>query len=125
MLGQDTTATPIDFSSVFGLDTGTAPQPSGTDVGSVTVPGQSNTSLDWLSQLTGAGQTLLQMDYLKQVNDINLQRAAQGLPPLNPATYAPTVNVGASPATLQAGGIGLLALIVGGVVIAAMLAKKR
>jgi hypothetical protein len=105
MLGQDVTPLP-------------------SDIGSVTVPGQANDSLGWLEQLTGAGQTLIQLDYLKQINDINLQRAAQGLPPISAAEYAPTVNVGASPATLQAGGLGLLALIAGGIVIALLVAKK-
>jgi hypothetical protein len=65
------------------------------------------------SLITGATQGLLavnQVDTLKQVNAIQLQRAQAGLPPLNTSSLnlgVPSVNLGLSSGTLQAGGIGL------------------
>ena len=50
----------------------------------------------------------------KQLMDVNAQRAAQGLPPIDASALAPTVNVGLPPAQMQQimmlGGAALLVL---------------
>lgn len=50
----------------------------------------------------------------QQLFQLNLQRAEQGLPPLNPAMYAPSMNFGMTPETRQLvmfGAIGLIAVL--------------
>lgn len=69
-----------------------------------------------------------QLNTLNQVNQIQLQRAQAGLPPLNTSSLqlgVPTVNFGLSSSTLQTGGGVLLA--VAGIIGAAILlgGKKR
>lgn len=48
-----------------------------------------------------------------QLNDINLQRARTGLPPLSPSQYGPTVNVGLSSDVqkLVIGGVAVIGLV--------------
>lgn len=53
-----------------------------------------------------------------QINQANIARAAQGLPPITSADVAPTVNVGLDP-TLKVG------LVIGGVVLIAALLARR
>ena len=43
--------------------------------------------------------------------DLNIQRAAQGLPPISSASIAPTVNVGLSPETMHAVLLGGAAIL--------------
>lgn len=85
-------------------------------------------SPDWASAIAtavqAAGTTLLTVDQQnaqKQIFNVNLQRAQQGLPPIptNPTAYglpAPTVNLGLTSTTLTpllwiAGGLGAIILI--------------
>lgn len=82
------------------------------------------------SAFTGVAQIVLggvQLNNQKKILDMQLQRAQQGLPPLNidPATYGlqPTVGVGLSPQTktfLTYGAIGL-----GGLWLLNMLMSRR
>lgn len=94
-----------------------------TPDGTVTTDGQpAQSSTDWLSQLAqGFAEFKLanqQANAAAQVNSINIQRAQQGLPPINVdlSAGAPTVAVGLSPqvqSLLQLalwGGLALLAL---------------
>jgi hypothetical protein len=81
-------------------------------------------ALSWLDRLQSFGTTIVNLEYMRDINAINLERARQGLAPLSPSTYAPTVNVGVAPdvqrnamLTLGAIGIGVFALV--------MLTKKR
>lgn len=53
-----------------------------------------------------------------QINQANIQRAAQGLPPITSADVAPTVNVGLDP-TLKVG------LFIGGAVLLVALLARR
>ena len=69
-----------------------------------------NTGNDWLN-LASSALTALQT---YQLNQINVNRARQGLPPLNTASYASGINVGLNPQTQQLvmyGGIALLAIL--------------
>lgn len=69
-----------------------------------------NTGNDWA---TLASQTLTAIQTY-QLNQINVERARQGLPPLNTAAYGTGINVGLSPQTQQLvmyGGIALLAIL--------------
>ncbi len=54
----------------------------------------------------------------QQLFQMNLQRAQQGLPPLNPAQYAPAMNFGMTPETQKLVMIGIVA------VVAVMMLKK-
>jgi hypothetical protein len=69
-----------------------------------------NTGNDWLNLATSA-LTALQTF---QLNQINVNRARQGLPPLNTASSGTGINVGLNPQTQQLvmyGGIALLAIL--------------
>jgi hypothetical protein len=78
-----------------------------------------STSPGWLQNLiTGITQYKVgqqQLDAISQVNQINIQRAAAGLPPIPvPQLGSPSVNVGLSPDVqnlLIYGGIGILGLM--------------
>lgn len=68
------------------------------------------TGNDWASLATSA-LTALQTF---QLNQINVNRARQGLAPLNTASYGTGINVGLNPQTQQLvmyGGIALLAIL--------------
>ncbi len=77
------------------------------DSGSVDWQGIMNSTAQALPQLiTGVTQAELaqnQISSAAQINQINIARAAQGLPPINVnlASAAPTVNVGISPEVQQ------------------------
>jgi hypothetical protein len=92
--------------------------------------GGGSSTTDWFSQLatgiTSLGTAYLGYEGQKNIIALNTQRAAAGLPPLDPSTGAPTVNttVGLSPqlmARLQTGGSWLL---IGAAVIAGLMVLK-
>lgn len=53
-------------------------------------------SPDWLTSASQIASTLAQWDYMRQVNELNLRRAEQGLAPIS----APAVRVGVAESTL-------------------------
>jgi len=77
----------------------------------------SATDFQW-SQLPAMARDLFiaykQGDIQSKLLDINVQRARQGLPPLNAAAYAPGVNVGLNPATQTFLGVGVGTLALAG-----------
>lgn len=85
--------------------------------GGVLQPDVKNAEMDWMNRLTSFGQAAMtamtNAEYMRDLNAINLERARQGLAPLSPSDYAPTVNVGISGDTQKViigVGVGLLAL---------------
>lgn len=84
----------------------------------------SDSSLSWLDKLSSFGQVALNLELMRDLNEINLERARKGLPPLSPSEYSPQVNVGVASDTrntaLMLGGMGLIGLL--GV---ALLARRR
>lgn len=71
-------------------------------------------SVGWLSALANAVPKALQLYNAQQIAAVNIQRAQQGLAPLNPALYGPQVGVALSPGTsslILYGAIGLGALV--------------
>jgi hypothetical protein len=116
----DGTTTTFDSTDFWGNPT-TVVAPTTTDVAAAANDGTSTPSItSTISNLVGAvGQIFLaknQVDTLKQVNDIQLQRAQAGLPPLNTSSLSlgvPTVQVGLSKSTMTGAGIavGLAALL--------------
>lgn len=74
---------------------------------------QGNTGNDWAGLATSALTTLQTW----QLNQINVNRAKQGLPPINTAAYGTGINVGLNAQTQQLviyGGLALLALLLVG-----------
>lgn len=70
---------------------------------------------DWLTQIAQVGQGLLTWDQQRRLQEINITRAQQGLPPLDASAYGYGVNVGLSPQTRQLlmyGGIALAGYLV-------------
>lgn len=64
-----------------------------------------------LTSLTSGAKDLVATYNTQQILSANTERAKQGLPPLDAAAYAATVNVGLSPelkSMLLIGGLGLL-----------------
>lgn len=92
---------------------------SGADVSTVANTGTASPSVvNTISNLVGAvGQIYLaksQVDLLTKVNDVQLQRAAAGLSPLDTSSLSlnvPQVNVGVAPGTLKAGGLGIAGVL--------------
>jgi hypothetical protein len=71
---------------------------------------QGDTGTDWAGLVTSALTTL----QTYQLNQINVERAKQGLPPINTSAYGTGVNVGLNPQTQQLviyGGLALLAVL--------------
>lgn len=67
----------------------------------------------WITQLIGAGTQIENVIAQQDLNRINIQRAAQGLPPLPSSVVGPTATVGLAPDVqnlLIYGGIGFAAL---------------
>jgi hypothetical protein len=99
-------ATPFDSASV---------EPAATDVADAANSGAASSGIVGTIKniISGISQAYLaksQVDTLNQVNQIQLQRAAAGLPPLNTSTLqlgVPQVNVGLSKGTLTGGGVAL------------------
>jgi len=102
------------------------------DVASAANQGASSSGIvSTIANLVGAaGQIFLaksQVDTLKQVNNIQLQRAQLGLAPLDMSTYrlgVPQVNLGLSSGTLTGGGIAL-AVVAGLGLMFALSGRKR
>jgi hypothetical protein len=68
----------------------------------------------WISAISRAMTTVAMADYQRRLLNAQLDRARQGLPPLNASEYAPAINVGLSPQTrhlLIYGGIALVAVL--------------
>lgn len=116
-LGDDGLTTTFDSTDMFGNPTTTTNPP---DVANAANSGASSPSItSIISGLVGAaGQIFLaksQVDTLKQVNDVQLQRAQMGLPPLNTSSLSmgiPQVNVGLGSSAMTATG-GTLAVVGG------------
>lgn len=68
-----------------------------------TLPATTSANVPWyqsvLQNLTQAGTVYLSLQQQKQLNEINLQRAQQGLPPIDASQYQAGVNVGVSNST--------------------------
>ena len=68
----------------------------------------------WISAISRAMTTVAMADYQRQILKAQLDRARQGLPPLQPSEYAPAINVGLSAQTrslLLYGGLALVAVL--------------
>ncbi len=112
--------TPTTFDMTAGAVAGSAPAVD------MSVPIDTSSGGNWWDRLLNAipstvstignalpalGQAYFQTQAMK----INLDRAKQGLPPINTAAYAPGINVGVTPQTrnmLMYGAIGLAAVFV-------------
>ena len=111
-LGAIDPLTGVDLSAPITIDSSTG-QPV-TD----TSGGGTSTTPGWLSTLvTGATQFMLgqqQAQRVSQLNQINIQRAASGLPPLNVDMAGPGVSVGVSSGlqTMMYVGLGIAGLYV-------------
>jgi hypothetical protein len=69
------------------------------------VPGE-----DWISAIARAIPTLAMAESQRQLLNVQLDRARQGLPPLNASQYGLGVSVGLSPQTMLLIGAAILAL---------------
>jgi len=68
----------------------------------------------WISAISRAMTTVAMADYQRRILNAQLERARQGLPPLQPSEYSPAINVGLSPQTrslLIYGGLALVAVL--------------
>jgi len=68
----------------------------------------------WIDAISRAMTTVAMADYQRRIINAQLERARQGLPPMQPSEYAPAINVGLSPQTrnlLIYGGIALVAVL--------------
>lgn len=114
-LGAIDPLTGVDLSTPITIDSSTG-QP--VDTSTDTSGGGTSTTPGWLSTLvTGATQFALgaqQAQRVNQLNAINIQRAAQGLPPLNVDIAGPGVSVGVSSqlSTVMYIGLGIAGLFV-------------
>lgn len=72
----------------------------------------------WINAISRAMTTVAMADYQRRILNAQLERARQGLPPLQPSEYAPAINVGLSPQTRNL-------LIYGGLALAAVLLLRR
>lgn len=71
-------------------------------------------SPDWMNTVSSTIKDIVTQYNQQKILDANIERARQGLPPINTASIAPTYNVGLSPETQQLlmfGGIALLAIL--------------
>lgn len=75
--------------------------PTGAGLGQITKNGTTETASSWFSRLTDTLTTLaptyLQYKSQKELLEIQLQRAQEGLPPLETSQYAPAVQIGLDP----------------------------
>lgn len=112
LMGLNDTGVSFDTT---GWMTETPAQAAGLEVSSAANQGASSSGIvSTIANLVGAaGQIFLaksQVDTLKQVNQIQLQRAQLGQPPLDMSTYrlgVPQVNFGLSSSAMTGGGIAL------------------
>jgi hypothetical protein len=65
----------------------------------------------WLSALERLLPTLVLADSQRRLLNVQMERAASGLPPLSTSQYGLGVNVGLSPQTLMIGGAVLLGAV--------------
>jgi hypothetical protein len=70
----------------------------------------------WIDSIARAMGTVAMADYQRRLLNVQLERARQGLPPLESSQYGLGVNVGLNPQT---------ALLIGGVALVAFLALRR
>lgn len=125
------TTTLFDSTDPFG-NPATIFGPVSHDVATAANSGTSSPSIvSMISNLVGAaGQVFLaksQVDNLKKMNDIQLQRAQAGQPPLDMSSYAlgiPQVNVGLSSGTIKSGGVAL-AVVAGLSLLFALTGKRK
>jgi hypothetical protein len=89
-----------------------------SDPGAVTQPAITAPESDWSTWLTQAVKIYTEYDLQKEVMDINLARAQQGLPPLDLSRYGAGVQVGVSAQTQT------MILMAVGIIAAAMLLPK-
>ncbi len=54
---------------------------------------------DWISAISRAVGTVAMTDYQRRLLNVQLERARNGLPPLQASEYGATVNVGVAPST--------------------------
>lgn len=73
-----------------------------------------------LNSVTQLGTAYLTLEQQRQLNQINVQRAAANLPPLNAAEYTAGFNVGVGQST-QNTAIFIVGLLVGGYVLGKIL----
>jgi hypothetical protein len=78
----------------------------------ISVPGE-----DWISSVSRALQTVAMADYQRRIVNVQLERAKQGLPPLDSSNFGLGVSVGISPQIMLLG--------VGAIVALFMLARRR
>lgn len=71
---------------------------------------------DWISAISRAMGTVAMADYQRRLLNVQLERARQGLPPLNSSQYGVGVNVEAPQLNL---------LILGGLALGAVLLLRR
>lgn len=71
---------------------------------------------DWISAISRAMGTVAMADYQRRLLNVQLERARQGLPPLNASQYGVGVNVEAPQLNL---------LLIGGLAVAALLLLRR
>ena len=81
-----------------------------TTLGDASTDGSTDTSGVSTSSLVNLLQTGITAYDTQTIMQTNAARAAQGLPPLSPSAYAPTVNVGLDPNLLMYLGIGAVVL---------------
>lgn len=121
-LGAIDPATGVDLSPITIDATTGQPVDPATD----TSGGGTSTTPGWLSTLvTGATQFMLgqqQAQRVNQLNQINIQRAAQGLPPLSVDMAGPGVSVGVSSGVQTAMYIGLG---IAGLYVVSQMVKRR
>ena len=112
-LGAIDPLTGVDISTPITIDAST-----GAPVSTDTSGGGNSTTPGWLSTLvSGATEFMLgqqQAQRINQLNQINIQRAAAGLPPLNVDMAGPGVSVGVSSGvqTIMYVGLGIVGLYV-------------
>lgn len=76
------------------------PTPGGAQLGAETTS-QPSTWEKLFDTISTLGQSVLTYRTQKELLDMQLDRARQGLPPLDSSQYAPTVRVTTDPATIQ------------------------
>jgi len=68
-------------------------------------------STDWGKKIMDIVSSVIPLYQQKELFQLQLKRAEMGLPPIDPATMAPTVNVGVSPQIQQLGYLALFGFL--------------
>lgn len=115
-----TTWNQSDMASFTDLDFNSSPYASQLEaalpnIGNL-VEGQSQPGESWIDTLTRMLPGLVATYQQKQILSVQMDRARQGLPPLDMSQYGMGVNIGLSPQTLNtlllaAGGIALVLML--------------